>query len=233
MSSLGQKTIANMQRDRAAKNLLEVAPRKTSGQNKPQPTHDRETFRTALHNTGAYLSKKGANITIIAIGDALNTIYLKNRPSTCIDFFNANLTSAELKRLSEAAEQAAKCDAKLDNSWLNNRTSVFIRQDQRRLLTEQALQEGEAIIKRPGLTVLAPPWEYVFCCQVERLVSDDVRDHDFEDAVTVLGWYLKKNGMPVLPMATVKQWFSQYSLRWTKDTENMAKSVQGGLMVRF
>jgi hypothetical protein len=242
MSSHGKKTIGTTRHHRdAAKTLLEVAPKKTSGQNKPQSMHDCATFKAALRNAGIYLSEKKASITIIAIGDALNTIYLNDRPATHIDFFNDNLTPDELKLLSDAAKEAVKCDPTLDNSWLNNRSSVFMSQDLRRMLTRQALQvrEPEVIIrplKRGGLTVIAPPWEYVFCCQVQRLVDNNVRDlrhHDVKYAVTIMAWYLQKYGMPKLDPATVQQWFSQYSLRWSKTTEEKVKLVQAGHMVRF
>jgi hypothetical protein len=70
-----------------------------------QPLHDltAEDLATALGVVGNYLRKKRKNLILIAVGGAVNTLYLHSWITTHdADFFSRNLTYEELTVLNKA-----------------------------------------------------------------------------------------------------------------------------------
>ncbi|KAK4152496.1 hypothetical protein C8A00DRAFT_16204 [Chaetomidium leptoderma] len=228
---------SRFQQRRNAKSLLDLAPAKTPGQDPALPDLDRNTLLSALNTVAAYIAKKKGNVTVIAVGGAVNTIYLQSRAATHdVDFFNTQLTAADLGMIVEGAKAATKGNPKLDETWFNNRTILFIPKDQRNALTEQAIAQNEIIFQKPGLTVLAAPWPYSFCCKVDRLAGGGVnsaRVYDLDDAVQYLRRSLIKAKVAQVPLATVKQWFTQYSLRWTSANDGVVARVNAAYRVTF
>ncbi|AEO71566.1 uncharacterized protein THITE_2058890, partial [Thermothielavioides terrestris NRRL 8126] len=190
---------------------------------------DRETLLSALQNVAAYITKKGGNVTVIAIGGAINTIYLRSRQTTHdVDFFNNYLTADDFKHLIQGAREAAKRNPELEESWFNNRTILFIPKDQRQTLTDQAFAQREVIFRQGGLTVLAAPWQYAFCCKLDRLAGSGLhgaRSYDLDDAVQYLRRYLVKAGQTQVSYTTVREWFTQYLLRWTSANDEVVTKV--------
>ncbi|RYP91882.1 hypothetical protein DL770_002004 [Monosporascus sp. CRB-9-2] len=178
------------QQKRSAKTLRELAPPKTPGQDDPTQTYNRETLLTALQNVAAYIHKKGGHVTIVAVGGAVNTIYLQSRATTHdVDFFNEFMTRKESGILLNGAKNALKHDKSLQEQWFNNRTIFFIPRDKRAMLTQEAFQQQDIMFSENGLTVLAAPWKYAFCCKVGRIAGDSIlsaRPYDLDDAVQYL-----------------------------------------------
>lgn len=228
--------LLRVRQKRNAKSLLELAP-KTSDQKDPPKELDRNALLAALNNVAAYITKKKGNVTIIGVGGAVNTIYLQSRPSTHdVDYFNSRLTATASKLIVEGANDALKRDAKLSTDWLNNRTTLFITRDQRATLTEQAFAQNEVIFQQPGLTVLAAPWQYAFCCKVDRVAGGGIqggRPYDVPDAVQYLRRYFARNNKTKVPIAIVKEWFTQYSLRWTPNNDAVIDQVNAAYQKTF
>lgn len=102
---MGQ-SLSNLRRRRSARTLRGLAPRPTRSS---PPNLSRETLTNALRNVAAYLASKNQDITLIFVGGTINTMLLRNRPNTHdVDFFNDNLTPAEVKCLSKATKSAFK-----------------------------------------------------------------------------------------------------------------------------
>jgi hypothetical protein len=80
-----------------------------------------DAVASALH------ADKSSKITIVAVGGAVNTLYLKSRPQTTdVDFFyRTKLASKDVTAIVKAAGKAAKAIG-ADDNWLNNHTAVFI-----------------------------------------------------------------------------------------------------------
>lgn len=220
---------SNFQRRQNAKTLMELAPFKTPGGDAPIGSLDRQTLEASLKNVAAYIHSKKDNVTVIAVGGAVNTMYLKTRRSTHdVDFFNNSLTTANFKHIVDGAREAAKKDSRLNEEWFNNRTILFIPKDQRNALTQQAFRQREIIFSEPGLTVLAAPWEYAFCCKIDRVAGGGIkggRSYDIPDAVQYLHQFLGRHRVSHVSKQTVKDWFAQYALKWTTGCETAINTV--------
>ncbi|RKL03362.1 hypothetical protein BFJ68_g11487 [Fusarium oxysporum] len=179
---------------RGADTLRELKPQKTPGHDVPAPNFRRETLLAALSNVAAAINKKHGNVTIIAVGGAVNTIYLQSREATHdVDFFNDNLTPEDFEHLVAGIRSVSKKDKTLISDWLNNRTIFFIPKDKQRTLSQQAYNQREVIFEEPCLTVLAAPWEYAFCCKIDRLSGAGLHtpeSYDASDVVEYLHRYL-------------------------------------------
>ncbi|RYO79116.1 hypothetical protein DL766_005246 [Monosporascus sp. MC13-8B] len=197
---------ANTQR----KNPSRTCTSKDPGHDDPIPTYNRETLLTALHNVAAYINKRGGHVTIVAVGGAVNTIYLQSRATAHdIDFFNEFMTWKESEILLNGAKNALKHDKSLQKQWFNNRTIFFIPRDKRVMLTQEAFKQQDVMFSENGLTMLAAPWKYAFCCKVCRIAGESIhsaRPYDLDDAVQYLYRY-------------------QYSLRWTSSNGTVIAQV--------
>ncbi|KAF5615164.1 hypothetical protein F52700_13553 [Fusarium sp. NRRL 52700] len=172
------------------------------------PNFGRATLMAALSNVAAAINKKHGNVTIIAVGGAVNTIYLQSRENTHdVDFFNDNLTPEDFELLAKGIRSASKKDKTLTSDWLNNRTILFVSKDKQRTLSQQAYEQREIIFEEPSLTVLAAPWEYAFCCKVDRISGagpHSPESYDANDAVAYLHRYLAKSKLENNPESTVQ-----------------------------
>jgi hypothetical protein len=87
-------------------------------------------------------------------------------------------------------------------------TSIFfIPKDKQRTLSQQAYEQREVIFEEPGLTVLAAPWEYAFCCKIDRLSEAGLHSpesYDASDAVEYLHRYLTKSKLEYIPKSTAQ-----------------------------
>ena len=220
-----------------AKTLLELAPTATPGGSASLPNLTRPTLEKALTNVGDYLAKKRKNVTVIAVGGAVNTIFLRSRTSTHdFDFYNSRLTGAEFGYLMSAAKDAAGKDPQLNEDWFNNHAVFFIPQSQRDSLTNQAFVQNEIIFQHGGLRVLAAPWNYAFCGKIDRLAGggvDATQNYDLSDALHYLNRYLTKRSLTTIPLTAVKQWFTGFLLRWTANNEEVIKRLNAAYKTKY
>lgn len=86
-----------------------------------------DIIRKGLNSVAASLHSKDQNISIIAVGGAVNTLLLHTRESTGdVDFFYWTKTKNEdVTKIIVAANSAAS-KLKLGDQWLNNHTAIFI-----------------------------------------------------------------------------------------------------------
>lgn len=142
------------------------------GEQSAESALDSATLEKALKNAADYINKKGGNLTIVAVGGAVNCMALRSRNTTHdFDFFNNNFGQQEYELITAAAMAAQKKDKKLETAWLNNRTIVFMPIDLRNSLTSEAIAQNEVVFEASGLKVVAAPWNYAFCCKVDRLAG--------------------------------------------------------------
>ena len=93
----------------------------------PEQPMSADMIRQGLTNVAATLHSKGQNITIVAVGGAVNTLLLQTRESTGdVDFFYwTKKKNEDVTKVIVAANSAAT-KLKLGDHWLNNHTAVFI-----------------------------------------------------------------------------------------------------------
>jgi predicted nucleotidyltransferase len=93
----------------------------------PEVSLTGDQIKTMLSLVAERLDKKGANITIVAVGGAVNTILLHSRESTGdVDFFyNTKQRNEDVSAILQAAKEVAT-DRGLGDAWLNNHTVLFM-----------------------------------------------------------------------------------------------------------
>ena len=93
----------------------------------PEQPMSADTIRQGLTSVAATLHSKGQNISIVAVGGAVNTLLLHTRESTGdVDFFYRTKTKHEDVTKVIVAANTAATKLKLGDHWLNNHTAVFI-----------------------------------------------------------------------------------------------------------
>ena len=212
-------------KNRNAQTLHDLAPERTPGHENALPELDRDTLIAGLTVMARYIESKKKEITIIAVGGAINTIYLRSRITTHdLDFFNNALEVKDYEQLLKGAKRAIEKIHALQEEWFNNRTIFFIPMDQRNLLTRQAFQQNEIVFRATGLTVLAAPWHYAFCCKIDRLAGGGLKtgkSYDLDDAVQYIIQYIRRSNISQVPRSTVEEWYIQYSLQWSLSVEQI------------
>lgn len=80
-----------------------------------------------LSEVARILHQKGRQIAIVAVGGAVNTLYLRSRTQTSdVDFFyRTKLKDEDVSAIVKAASAAAKT-IQVGDTWLNNHTALFI-----------------------------------------------------------------------------------------------------------
>ena len=131
----------------------------------------------------SYLYGQNADITIVTVGGAVNTIHLRTREVTHdVDFFGANEQSRLLEDASKYAQQQSRIQ--LGANWLNNATTLFISRPLQTQLVQDAILQDVVLFRERGLTVLAAPWSYALCGKTDRMSKTDAqRPYDCRDAV--------------------------------------------------
>lgn len=70
---------------------------------------DRSTLRRALGHVSDFLIRRGRSLTVLAVGGAVNTLYLQTRMATHdVDMFGTNLGNHSRMLLDEALRYAAQ-----------------------------------------------------------------------------------------------------------------------------
>lgn len=158
-------------------------------------SHDltRQNLMAALGYVAQYLHERGENIVLVTVGGAVNAVLLQTRPTTHdVDFFCRPLTQPRLGILRDAGHYAVeRSSAPLSADWLNNATArmpgVVENIDG---LVQAASAQNAVLFERPGLKVIAAPWNYAFIKKVSRITQGTGRTYDDSDAVAYLHQFI-------------------------------------------
>ncbi|KAM3417333.1 hypothetical protein BST61_g5584 [Cercospora zeina] len=151
-------------------------------------------MRTALANMGAYLANKQQNLTVLAIGGAVNLLLLGSRQSTHdLDFLGTHLTNDHRVVLDEAALYAERSSSQpLGAEWFNNQCQMWLSPVTHRQVTEQALRQNEIVFQH---------WMLAFATKTHRISRSRrgeqaarARPYDATDAAVYLRKYVLANG---------------------------------------
>lgn len=198
---------------------MDLAPNVNTTKPEPAPELDRKTLVQALSNVASYLNKKHANVTIVAVGGAVNTIFLEDRVSTHdVDFYNSLLNKDQYRLLIEGVRHAQSKDGRLVDGWLNRRTIFFIPASLRESLTKKAIQQNTVVFSQPGLKVLAAPWEYAFSAKLDRISGAGhsplgSKHYDLSDAVAYIHCYLQGRRLDSVRRSEVESWAQTFATK--------------------
>ncbi|KAG5918110.1 hypothetical protein E4U42_006994 [Claviceps africana] len=175
---------------------------------------DRDVLLVALQRVAQYIANCGQHVTVVAVGGAVNTLYLQSRNKTHgVDIFGTTFTNAARMLLDEAMQDAQRHCRDLGTDWLNTETQMWMPGPLHRRLTEAAERQNVRIFEMPGLTIYAAPWAYAFSAKVNRLLTggDQGRSYDLDDAITYIHEYIASHGNQRIPMATALDWARQFN----------------------
>ncbi|KAK2762162.1 hypothetical protein FQN54_001170 [Arachnomyces sp. PD_36] len=188
---------------------------------------DRKDLKSALSIMARYLHEKNAQLTVIAVGGAVNTIFLRTRESTHdVDIFGSNLSNQDRVLLDDAMHYTQQQrTGLLGTDWFNTENQMWMTTDLHRELTNEAVQQNDVVFEEAGLKVLAAPWEYGFSGKISRLMKggEQVRAYDLADAVHYLDLYIRKHGGRPVRVATVEEWAKRF--RHTTSREYLLDKV--------
>ena len=161
----------------------------------------RQNILRALGFVAEYLRQRGKNIVIVAVGGAVNTVFLQTRSSTHdVDFFSSPFSGPQTSLLRQAIGYAEeKTSVPLGERWMNNETgTIGGTVEHIPDLVQTARQQHDVIFQQQGLTVLCAPWDYAFIAKVGRITYGTRRSYDMQDAVHYLHQYIRRHdGKPV------------------------------------
>ncbi|KAJ6025208.1 hypothetical protein N7444_012887 [Penicillium canescens] len=190
--------LSNLRRRRSARTLRGFAAHPTPS---APPNLSRETLINALQTVAAYITSKNQDITLIVVGDTVNTMLLRSRPNTHdVHFFNDNLTPAEVKSLSKATKLAFKR-----------------KPHSRARMAQQPYRSIHSLDSQ-----FWPPLGNIYF--VPSGIST-VQLYNQDDAVHYLERYLSQHPTASVTQVTVRAWFAQYLLHWTTETELLLLAV--------
>lgn len=175
---------------------------------------ERGLLLAALQHVARYIADRGQEIAIIAVGGAVNTLYLQSRDITHdIDIFGSTFTNEVRILLDEAMQDAQRHYSDLGTDWLNTETQMWMPGPLHNRLTEAAKRQNVKIFDVPGMTIYAAPWSYAFSAKVNRLLTggDQGRSYDMDDAVTHVHEYVRAHGNQQISVATALGWARQFN----------------------
>jgi len=184
-----------------------------------------DTIRQGLTTVASTLNAKGLNVSIIAVGGAINTLYLQTRASTGdVDFFYRTKTRHEDVTQLIAAANSARETLKLDEHWLNNHTALFIQEGVIQRLYDEGVTQNDVVFNAPGLTVYAAPWRYALCAKLDRLSKTGARPYDMSDAVDYLGRLIgKRGGRQTVKKSELRAWADEF--KFTVPSDDLIKRL--------
>jgi hypothetical protein len=197
----------------------------------PRPRHylsydlTEKTLVKALECMAEDLRKKHSvkDLTIIAIGGAVNTILLKDRPTTHgVDFMETDDDSNHRMWLDEAALEVQRQETfsrtPLGWFWFNNHVRLLMDHDVYKRVVLEAKAQDEVIFHKKGLKIIAAPWDFAFCMKANRLthgkkIPGEVGEapaYDVSDAVAYLRRYIEAQGGHPVSMTKIRRWQQLY-----------------------
>lgn len=173
----------------------------------------RQNIMRALAYAAEYLHRAEESVTLVAVGGAVNTVFLRSRSTTHdVDFFSLPLSGTRLQVLREAGRYAIeRSSVPLSEDWLNNATARMpgvVEHVQQ--LTEAARTQNDVVFERPGLKVLAAPWMYAFVKKVSRITQGVGRTYDAADAVSYLHQYIVRHGNTAVRVKRIREQANHY-----------------------
>ncbi|KAG2085297.1 uncharacterized protein F5147DRAFT_589099, partial [Suillus discolor] len=156
-----------------------------------------EDIKRGLGLTATHLKSKKKQITVVAVGGAINTILLRAlRASTAdVDFFSIDAANNPVLR--DGIKSAAKT-MQLGEGWMNNHTALFIAPNTKTNLYNEAISDGVVIFDEPGLKVLAAPWMYCLVAKLEKAGKrGNAKSYDMSDAAQYLIQESKRRGAKI------------------------------------
>lgn len=172
-----------------------------------------QNIRRALGYVAQYLHQRGKDLVLIAVGGAVNTVYLQSRQTTHdVDFFNSPMSGSETSLVREAIHYAEeRSSVALGGKWLNNETSTIGgTREHIRDLVASARQQNDVIFRDRGLTVLCAPWHYAFTTKIGRITYGTGRSYDMQDAVQYLHQYNRRHGGRAVRAQEIHTWGRMY-----------------------
>jgi hypothetical protein len=188
---------------------------------------DRKSLQNALTIMAGYLHERNAQLTVVAVGGAVNTIFLRTRDSTHdVDIFGSNLSNQDRILLDEAMHYTQQQSTTLlGTDWFNTENQMWMTSGLHKELTNEAIKQNDVVFDKAGLKVLAAPWEYAFSGKVSRLLKggEQVRPYDLSDAVHYLNIYIRQHGGRPVRVATIEEWAKRF--RHNTDREFLLSTV--------
>jgi len=101
----------------------------------------------------------------------------------------------------------------LGTNWLNTEGERWAGH-RRQELQQQGEQLNVVVFQHRGLTMLAAPWEYAFCCKINRWLenSNKTRPYELTDAAHYLQQWIRNNGSQPVPIKTVEGWAKSWKM---------------------
>lgn len=204
-----------MQTNRNPKTVLDWARPEAHGRvYEPLPEIPRDVLIRVLNNIARYMSSRCCDLRIVAYGGIVNTLYFKSSAATRdVGFFNEKWEPRTLGFFILAVREAVRQDSFLQEQWFYNRPVYFFPTDLhaggKPEVTEQAERQGIVIFRQPGLTVLAPPWDFALCSKLGRTApwtnfGDQIPRYDCRDAIVFLRAYLQQRGQSHITNAELR-----------------------------
>lgn len=162
----------------------------------------------------ASLESQGVTARAVALGGVVDTLYFQTRNETDdINIFLPHPKAGEHNALREAARLTnQRVRNALGEGWLGGATTVHASVKGR--LGGEAFGQDvvvyERVGERGGLRVYAAPWEYAFCDSMRRLVGEEGRRSDAEDAARYLREHLRARSARRVRVGTIRSWGRRY-----------------------
>ncbi|KAM3557763.1 hypothetical protein MY1884_001691 [Beauveria asiatica] len=134
-----------------------------------------------------------APIRLISVGGSLAVLLCGNRTSStdidCILDPQVAETDEYAPEWSKAVARTALI-ARLFNGWLNQQLTIFVRQDKRRILFLQSVQQGITIYEADNLVIFAARLDWALERKMRRIAyATERREHkdvDIPDAAAII-----------------------------------------------
>jgi hypothetical protein len=181
---------------------------------------DRDTLFRALSHASAYLGQRRHHISVIAVGGAVNNLYLRSRATTHdVDIFGSDFSNQARMLLDEAVHDTRLRYPQLGTDWLNTETQMWMTPTMQQELTQLARRQNVKVFGKDGdpLIIYAAPWSYAFSAKISRILTGDPRAYDLQDAITYLHQYILSHGNRPVNLATAFEWARHYHHESNKD----------------
>lgn len=176
---------------------------------------DRGTLLAGLNHVSGYIARRGQHVTAIAVGGAVNTLYLRSRNNTHdVDLFGSEeyFGNASRMLLDEASYDAQQHIPQLGTDWVNTETQQWMPGPTHAELTAAAVQQNVVVFNGDGLTIYAASWAYAFSAKINRILTggDQRRPYDLEDAVFYIHQYIRRHGNRPVQVQRALGWARKY-----------------------
>jgi hypothetical protein len=143
-----------------------------------QPRIDMQAIRRTLELMGQHIAAKGEALTLIAVGGLTFTALLRDsRTPHDSEFLDARLDAPRRRLLLQAAT-VAQCNfsSPLVAYRFSDKNTLSPPAEIHRLITTNAIVQNKVLFQNRGLKILALPWDYAFCTEVERMLDSTTID---------------------------------------------------------